>query len=661
MINNTNENFNDGVNSILIQPLQPERLIKSEEEKLEQSTNELYKKIIDFLETSLNPSLKKEDSKEFFKINKNLKLILNEIKFNKSEYDGYALKLEDLKQELELLQKIWNILLEININTFLEELKEYELNPNSNKKIRELCEELENLLTFYKKNINYKANEINIENEKNKENKNFNNHKDIRKVYEELIRVDGYFNKLIKSLRKMATFRISQDIWSTNGTIEDEGNENKEIEIYGSHKIMKKDKVFRIFLDVYMELKKNRGVFRKLLDHVKDLNYLEEVVKKEENFLKYIFSYLENIVRFLNVNNNDQYYGNFNLSILNLNNDFYKYYRPYSPDSYIVKFKYVVYDVIKKFYFKEIKNIENKIGKKIEKLDEKECVRDEKEEEELKEIYKNLAKENDAYYNFIFRVVFDSINKEILNLNIFNNRCKVNYKYEMQKFYNLQNMCGTLFKVSSDFIKNLVKSNPVKYYKDIIYCLENEKAMLREIYDFIMSYVPELKDKEKFINVDFEKFSEKEKAEIKKEKEKIKNSFKKAFSEEIEKIKDPVVIRDDFEKLSSSFPAITEKFYEDEDDEYGENFYMFTTFICDKAKIEDTNFNSIFNKINSLVDKYGNLKQNKTKNNEAVKDDSFLGRLYKLLNKTIKFYFNEKNGKFYFYETFNRLSNQFLK
>ena len=643
---------------------------KIPKKELETRINNLYKKIFISLETSLNPLLKEEDSKIFLIPNKDIKLssILNDIKFNKNEYDGYFLKDETLDEELKLLQKVWNILSTTKRVTFLKNLEKYESqkyesnlknleknesNHNSNNndvefiKIKELYEELENLLKFYKDNINYK------------ENKNFNNFGETKRVYNKLIEVDNYFNKLDKSLNEIAKFTISRDLWSKEEIEEiikkernnekNEGNKNEKIKIYGNHKIMKKDKVVMTFLDVYMKLKKNRGIFRKLLDYVKDLNYLENIIEKEKKFLKYIFSYLENIVRILNINNNYMYNGNLNLSIFNLNNEFYNSYSSGDLESYIVKFKYVVHDVIKNFYEVEIENMENRIGKKIEKLDEVEYVRNEKKEEKLIKAFEDLYKENNAYYEFISNLVFDAINTEMLNLNIFKNFCKVNCKYEMQKFYNLQNMFGTLFKDSRDFIKNLIKFYHVKYYESIIYFLKNEKAMLHKIYDFIMSYVPNLKDKENFIKANFKKFSKDEKQEIK-------NNFKEVFLKEIERYTDKIIIRNDFEDLDKFYPAIHEKFYKDAGEEHAENFDLNTNFAYDSVKIEDINFNSVFNKINSLVDEYGNLKQNDIKDEEAVKDDSFLGKLYKLLNEIVEFYFNEKNGKFYFYETFNRLS-----
>ena len=70
---------------------------------------------------------------------------------------------------------------------------------------------------------------------------------------------------------------------------------------------------------------------------------------------------------------------------------------------------------------------------------------------------------------FIILTLHEELNKHnTLNSNIFENSCKVNCKYEMQKFYNLQNMFGTLFKDSRDFIKNLIKFYHVKYYESII-------------------------------------------------------------------------------------------------------------------------------------------------------------------------------------------------
>ncbi len=720
MINNINNSNN--YNSITVQQ---EITTNGEEVKeIKKRNSELYYKAFDCLyeickkyrETVLIKNKKPSLLVALYKI----------IVADKKEYDKNVLNIETLEKEFELLQKIWIILTEINNETFLKNLETYELNrklkclddkydehkKNEFIKFKELCIELIDLFDFYKEN---KINDFGY----------------IKKMYDKFARVDNYFNIFTNCLKKLVDCRTSEDFSWFNRIVNNEENkkdkndENKEIEIYETRKIKKKDRKKASYLLLYMELKMRRNVFRKLLDYVKDLNYLEEIVKKEEKILKRLFGYLENLVRKLNIPN-CMIEGN-GLSALDfdLNHEFDNLYNAESKDSDPVKFKYMVCDVINNFYRKEIRNIENKIGKKNEEMNAEKYGKDEKEEEKLKETYENLAKENKAYYDFIFRLVFDAINEKMLNLDIFNNDCEVNYKYEMQKFYNLQNMLRTVYKFIKNFTEESIEKSRVKYYKDIIYCLKNERAMLRKIYDFIMSYVPELKDKEKFINkfinVDFEKLSEKEKAEIKNEKEEIKNSFKKAFLDEIEKIKDPIVIRDDLWQLNNKgFPVLgitdifDEEFNEDSrkssikpnGDFFGDIKYT-SVSLPKISKIRDINFNSVFNEIESVVDEYGYLKQNNTINDEEpesneeilrklekcytyfsnegsinVSDfkllkklleeyrdlvnnsknqpesnnkDSILNKLYKILNETINFYFDEKNGKFFIYDIFYRI------
>ncbi len=715
MINNINNSNN--YNSITVQQ---EITTNGEEVKeIKKRNSELYYKAFDCLyeickkyrETVLIKNKKPSLLVALYKI----------IVADKKEYDKNVLNIETLEKEFELLQKIWIILTEINNETFLKNLEIYELNRKldcvENKysndefiKFKKLCDELHNLLKFYKENkINYSS--------------------DVKRIYNKLGRVDNYYNIFMKNLREFANCRITEDLRrideiknneknkknkNNEKNKNDKNDENKEIEIYETRKIKKKDRKKASYLLLYMELKMRRNVFRKLLDYVKDLNYLEEIVKKEEKILKRLFGYLENLVRKLNIPN-CMIEGN-GLSALDfdLNHEFDNLYNAESKDSDPVKFKYMVYDVIDNFYIKEIKNIENKIGKKNEEINAEKYGKNEKEEEKLKETYKNLAKENEAYYDFIFNLVFDAIKKEIKDLEIFDDDYEADYKYEMQKFYNLQNMLRTVYKFIKNFTEESIEKSRVKYYKDIIYCLKNERAMLRKIYDFIMSYVPELKDKEKFINkfinVDFEKLSEKEKKEIQKEKDEIKNSFKKAFLEEIKKIKDPIVIRDDlWQLISDGFPFLDEDFRKSSIKPNGYFFgdIKYSGFTFPKiSKMNDINFNSVFNKIESVVDKYGNLKENSTINDEPesneeilrklekyyyyllekvdvshdtretiyklveeyrdlVKNsknqpesnnkDSILNKLYKILNETINFYFDEKNGKFFIYDIFYRI------
>ncbi len=757
MINNINNSNN--YNSITVQQ---EVTTNGEEEKvIKNRNNELYKKIIDYL-----CNISKECYERVWLKHKKISVLLeiyNRISPERKEYNRNVLNLETLKKEFELLQKIWTIITEMNKITFSENIETYELNrklkclddkydehtKNEFIKFKELCIELINLFDFYKEN---KINDFGY----------------IKKMYDKFARVDNYFNIFTNCLKKLVGCRISEDFSWFNRIVNDEKNkndkndeenkndkndeenkndkndeenkkdkndENKEIEIYETRKIKKKDRKKATYLHLYMDLKMRRNVFRKLLDYVKDSNYLEEVVKKEEKILKRLFGYLENLVRNLNIPN-CMVEGNGLCALdFDLNHEFDNLYNAESKDSDPVKFKYMVCDVIDNFYRKEIRNIENKIGKKNEEMNVEKYGKDEKEEEKLKEIYENLAKENEAYYDFIFHLVFDAINEKMLNSDIFNNYCKVNYKYEMQKFYNLQNMLRIVYKFIKNFTEESIEKSRVKYYKDIIYCLKNERAMLRKIYDFIMSYVPELKDKEKFINkfinVDFEKLSEKEKEEIEKEKEEIekekeeiKNSFKKAFLDEIEKIKDPIVIRDDLWQLNNKgFPVlgITDIF----DEEFNEdsrkssiklNGYFFgdlkysSVFLPKISKIRDINFNSVFNEIESVVDEYGYLKQNNTINDEEpesneeilrklekcytyfsnegsinVRDfrllkklveeyrdlvnnsknqpesnnkNSILNKLYKILNETINFYLDEKNGKFFIYDIFYRIKSK---
>ena len=480
----------------------------------------------------------------------------------------------------------------------------------------------------------------------------------------------------------------------------------KKLKFMELTRLRKKDRIAAVYLHVYMELKMRRNVFRKLLNYVKDLKYLEEVVKKEEKILRILFGYLENLVRNLNISN-CFCRGRQDSMDFDLNREFYNSYAADSKDRNPVKFKYLVYYIVDNFYRKKIKNIENKIGKRIEEMNAEKYGKDGKEEEKLKEIYEDLYNENDRYYEFIFRLVFGAIKKETSNLKIFHMDYEADYKYELQKFYNLQNMLRTVYEFIRDFAEKSIEKSRVKYYKDVIYCLKNERAMLHKIYEFIMSYVPNLKDKEKFIKADFEKFSEEEKEEIKNN-------------------KDPVVIRDDlWQLINDGFPFLNNKeISEVINEDFSENSSIYDrgyhkdgffngtdtkysgyTF-PEMSMMENNNFNSVFNEIESAVDEYGNLKENNTINNESesesneeilrklekyyrylVKEgasyymcetiyklleeyrylvknstkqpesnnkDSILNKLYKLLNETINFYFDEKNGKFFVYDTFYR-------
>ena len=168
--------------------------------------------------------------------------------------------------------------------------------------------------------------------------------------------------------------------------------------------------------------------------------------------------------------------------------------------------------------------------------------------------------------------------------------------------------------------QNISKSDEMIYY------LKNEKGMLHKIYDLIIDFLPDyLKKRKEFVNAEIEKFNDEEL-------EKIKNYFRRAFLREIVRVEDELVsFKKMYDYFGKEFPLIFR-------DYKWENSDKNAISISIDGVIDDVNFNSVFEKIDNLVDEYGNLKKPITKQNKTENEDSILVRLYKNLNELVEFY-----------------------
>ena len=473
--------------------------------------------------------------------------------------------------------------------------------------------------------------EITIKNSREPE-KKFNVYEEVRKMYDELSEVDKYYNNFMDCLRDVAQYKILDDETTVNLKNID-SNISRKIKVYSDYEILKKNRIYATFFKIYVEFRRKREKFRNLLDYVKDLKYLEKIIKEEKEILKYLFGFLENLIRCYN-RNNSKFVGGVNLEYFNSNNEFYRgeYYDSKCEDAYPVKFKYDVYDAIKNFYDVEIKKLEENLVKdeklKLEKKYEK---MDLEKERELNYAYEALSKKNELYYKFIAYLNFDAIFRRLeLLRQLFNEiDYEIKFKNEEEKFCKLQFMFRKLRNHVKLLFQNISKSDEMIYY------LKNEEGMLRKIYDLIIDFLPNyLKEKEKFVNAEIENFNDEEL-------EKIKNYFRRAVLKEMVRVKnEPVSFKKMCYYYEKKFPLIFR-------DYEWENSNKNAVSINLNSVIDDVNFNSIFEKIDYFVDEYGNLKKPVTQQNKTENKDSILGRLYKSLNEFVEFYLD---GVVKFYE-----------
>lgn len=454
--------------------------------------------------------------------------------------------------------------------------------------------------------------------------KNFNIYEEVRKIYDELNEVDKYYNYFINCLRNVAQYKILDDETLNSENINFNSNNSKKIKVYADYEILKKHRIYATFFKIYIEFKRKREKFRNLLDYVKDLKYLEKTIKEEKEILKYLFGYLENLVRCYNIDNSKNG-GGISLEYFNPNNEFYcgEHYDSNCEDAYPVKFKYDVYDAIKNFYDVEIKNLEeNLVGNKnlnLENIDEKMGL---EKERELYYEYETLFKKNELYYKFIAYLNFDAIFRrlELIKECFYELGYEINFKNEEEKFHKLQFMFRKLRNHARLLFQNISKSDEMIYY------LKNEEGMLRKIYDLIIDFLPDyLKERDEFVNAEIENFNDEEL-------KKIKKHFRMSVLREIVRVKDETVpFKKMYNYFGKKFPLIFR-------DYKWENSNKKAISISLDGVIDDVNFNSVFEKIDNLVDEYGNLKKPVTEQNKTENKDSILGRLYKNLNAIIEFY-----------------------
>lgn len=473
--------------------------------------------------------------------------------------------------------------------------------------------------------------EITIKNSREPK-KKFNIYEEVRKMYDELSEVDKYYNNFMECLHDVAQYKILDDETTVNLKNID-SNISRKIKVYSDYEILKKNRIYATFFKMYVEFRRKREKFRNLLDYVKDLKYLEKIIKEEKEILKYLFGFLENLIRCYN-RNNSKFVGGVNLEYFNPNNEFYhgEHYDSKCEYAYPVKFKYDVYDVIKNFYDVEIKNLEeNLVGVeklKLKNIDEK---MDLEKERELNYAYEALSKKNELYYKFIAYLNFDAIFRRLeLLRQLFNEiDYEIKFKNEEEKFFKLQFMFRKLRNHVRLLFQNIFKSDEMIYY------LKNEEGMLRKIYDLIIDFLPNyLKEKEKFINAEIESFNDKELEEIK-------NYFRRAVLKEMVRVKnEPVSFKKMCYYYDKKFPLIFS-------DYEWENSNKNAVSINFNSVIDDVNFNSIFEKIDYFVDEYGNSKKPIKQQNKTENKDSILFRLYKNLNELVEFYLD---GVFKFHE-----------
>lgn len=454
--------------------------------------------------------------------------------------------------------------------------------------------------------------------------KKFNVYEESIKSCDELSEVDKYYNNFMECLQNVAQYKILDDENLNSKNINVNSNSSKKIKVYGDYEILNENKKYATFLKLYVNFKIKREKFRNLLDYVKDLKYLEKIIKEEKEILKYLFGYLENLVRCYN-RDNLKCGGGVRLEYFNSNNEFYcgEHYDSKCEDAYPVKFKYDIYDAIGNFYDVEIKKLEeNLVGDEKLKLEKKDEKTDFKKEKELNYEYEVLFKKNDLYYNFIAHLNFDAIFRklELFKKSFYEIYDEIKCKNEEEKFYKLQFMFRKLRNHVRILFQNISKSDEVINY------LKKEEGMLRKIYDLIIDFLPnQLKEKEKFVNAEIENFNDEEML-------KIKDCFRKAVLREIVRVKnEPISFKKMHFDYDKKFPVIFRD-YKWENSEKNAICWSFDSVI------DDVNFNSIFKKIDDLVDEYGNLKKPVTQQSQTENEDSTLAKLYKNLNQLVEFY-----------------------
>ncbi len=520
----------------------------------------------------------------------------------------------------------------------LNTIKEEDFNNNNN--IVEIVEDGENVF-LYDEEEGYDENWENL-------NKLF------VEAENKLLDVESYGNAFTNSLFDFVNYFY--DSYKVN--VKPNQNEEEEVNVYAKHNIKRKDMKNDDFLRMYIELKKELKSLGKIMQqqinrvkknierkscyeyNLDRLNYVIDTLNKEKEKLKYLFSYLENLVKLINLHNIKDSKNKIDFKeYFNLNNEFKDSFNPNSEEAFLVKFKYDLHDVMD-FCRREVEEIEKMLTKnnsRIEKYKEiKVRVRNYKTNVVeykkvraknliIQTIERNIKQINKSYITEIEPILknLESEFKDNLDSKKLINLIRILFELINLKKSYINNFLSAFKNAQTEQVEGVLKIKtpyenlPEKYEEvldpelsDMAFRIMNDQieeiAKIKEFNKFILNYLKEKKlDTNDFVNDVFKL---------------IANEFKN-----IEK--EPIEFKNFFN--IKKYPAIM-KTFEDYNWNENENENNDANLI-----IDDAYFNEIFEKIENLVNEYGELKHNNS--NISNSNNSFLNLLYKKLEDVIDF------------------------
>ncbi len=527
--------------------------------------------------------------------------------------------------------------------------------------VKDLYNKLEDLPKFYGEDCNREIKSKMEFLEKAGNNTNYYLNYKLLKGYiiSRIEEVDEYYEFFMDCFYKIAEYLDGFSFEKPKNFINKNGDE--PITIFKDIKVKKKNLKYISFMDLYLKLYNKRNFFRRVLAKcyrlhldVKDrelsnreyIFYIYDLVLKEKQNLKYLFSYLENLVRYYNLGNVKNFRNKLNLEKqFNLNNEFNEKYDPDSEESYPVEFKYNVYSIAEGFYEKNSKqlmeyffdiNLRKPRGNVGVLVDEytnvyeyldwrkmhffmyKDKILNTKEEfiDGLKDASKN--ERNSSCFKFL-KEVFKNLEDEMKKGDY-----SKNYGYKK-----LKGLINTLLFMETyeygdfefgDKNKRMLEEDILRARRFFQF-FDDKNEKNKELCDFLLKYS---KDKENVL-----KNSSKEIAEF----------FSNELKNELKKVKnEPVKGRNLLTGRSTDYPTMfnKDKFAID----FSEDVDRYITNHLNNGKevtVEDSNFNEIYEKIESLVDKEGNLKRDFVNVEYSKYHSEALNELSEKLSELIKF------------------------
>ncbi len=613
------------------------------------------------------------------KMRKNI--ILKKILFNliakRQRYIKHVVRLSEyiynFEKEANLLKEIEDVLNSFN-SEFFKFAEIYELGQKLDDecflRVKDLYNKLEDLTKFYEEDnqgrrkliwsyMNYVGDENNL----------ILNKKLLKRyIISRIEEVDEYYEFFMDCFYKIAEYLNGFSFEKPKNFIKE--NDDKPITIFKDVKEKKENLKYKSFMDLYLKFYDRRNFFKRVLAKCYRLHlcfayeFLElyDLVLKEKQNLKYLFSYLENLVRCYNLDNVKSFRNKLNLEEqFNPNNEFNKKYDPDSKESYPVEFKYNVYDIAEEFYEKNSKKwMKNFFSRRIMRnlpMSVRRRMADAPPDEVTITINKHMFKikkevidylkkisqyERHSVFVKFFKQVFKNLEDEMKKGDYSKNYVYKKLKglintllhmetYKYSKFedeFKNENLLllgkdFTRFERFCDFFKDKRKKNKELYNFLIKYSKDKEKEIINDedLYDFLVKYS---KHKEKFL-------------ELENSSKEIAGFFSNELKNELKKIKnEPVKGRNLLTGRSTDYPTMLKGKHTLN---LGEDFNYYITNHLNNEKdveIEDSNFNEIFEKIESLVDKEGNLKRNFV-NVERRYESEALNELSEKLSELIRF------------------------